>query len=258
MTKINFYEDHQSVLEHLDKQETNVALEKAKLLVNKFPEHALPRFTMGLCYHQKQDVFHAIENFTLALRLDPSFISAAELLLKLNKDNYSLGELKYIYSLIIAYKDGTEEMYQFVQKFKDVPLNANLSIPNIGQDTLVARELPGVDNNAYIQHLINEMDKPQEPIQPEIPPRKELSILPEQHYTPPPKKSVPMQNNKNDQSLRYGIETMTMAKLYIRQGLYEQALGILSKLKERDPESALIAEEIAHVKQLMNDAKESR
>ncbi|MEA2077505.1 MAG: tetratricopeptide repeat protein [Candidatus Marinimicrobia bacterium] len=253
MEQINFYKDNQSVLDHLEKQETDVALEKAKLLVNNNPKEALPLFSIGLCYYQKQDIFHAIECFTKALQFDPGFISAAEMLLKLNKDNYSLGELKYIYSLIIAYKDGTDEMYQFVQKFKDTPLNANLSIPNLGQDELKTQDLPGVDNNIYIQHLINEMDEPTVTTQTDIPPRKEISIISEQQFTLPPKKSIPVQNNKNDQSARYGIETLTMAKLYIRQGLYEQAMGILMKLQLRDPASELVNIEIERVKQLIND-----
>lgn len=256
MEQVNFYDENQSVLEHLDKRETGVALEKAKILVEKYPGKALPFFSMGLCYHQKNDIFHAIECFTNALRLDPGFISAAEMLLKLNKDNYSVGELKYIYSLIIAYKDGTDEMYKFVQTFSDVPLIADLSIPNLGQDELKKTSLPGADDNAYIQHLIKEMDKPVEPIHPDIPPRKEIAIIPEQDFTPPPKKSVPVRNNKNDNSTQYGIETMTMAKLYIRQGLYRQALAILNKLQERDPGSVLIKEEIEKVTKLMKDMKE--
>ena len=256
MERVVFYKENQSILEHLDKGETGVALEKAKILLEKHPQEALPLFSMGLCYHQKQDIFHAIECFTKALQLDPTFISAAEMLLKLNKDNYSLGELKYIYSLIIAYKDGTDEMYQFIQKFADVPLIANLSISNIGQDDMRKPDLPGVNDNDYIQHLINEMDKPQEPIKPDIPPKKEISIIPEQKFTPPPKKNIPVQNNNKDNSSKYGIETMTMAKLYIRQGLYRQALGILSKLLERDPSSELIRAEINKVQQLINETKE--
>ncbi len=255
MEQLNYYEDNQSVLKHLEKNETNVALEKAKLLLDKYPKDALIWFSMGLCYHQKEDIFQAIDCFTRALSFDPSFISAAEMLLKLNKDNYSLGELKYIYSLIISYKDGTDEMYNFIQKFKDTAIISKLSIPNIGQDKLKTEDLPGIDNNAYIQHLITEMDKPDSKNYPETPPRKELSIVPEQQFVPPPKKRIPVQNNKNDQSTRYGIETLTMAKLYIRQGLFEQAMGILLKLQQRDPGSELVKAEIEHVKQLMNDEK---
>jgi len=256
MEQVTFYDESQSILEHLDKREAGVALEKAKLLIDKFPGEALPLFTMGLCYHQKEDIFRAIECFTKALRLDPAFISAAEMLLKLNKDNYSLGELKYIYSLIIAYKDGTDEMYQFMQKFEDTPMISNLSIPNIGQDELKKPDIPRDDNNTYIQHLITEMDKPQETIKSEAPPKKEISIIPEQQFTPPPKKATPVLDNKKDNSSKYGIETMTMAKLYVRQGLYRQALGILSKLQERDPESDMIRTEIRKVQQLINDTKE--
>jgi len=257
MEQINYYEDNQSVLEHLEKRETAVALEKARLLVGKFPEKALAHFSMGLCYHQQEDIFHAIECFTQALQIDPAFIIAAEMLLKLNKDNYSLGELKYIYSLIVAYKDGTDEMYQFLEKFKDIPLNANLSIPELGQDSLKTNEVPGLDNNDYIEHLINEMDKPEEPPKRETVTRKEIAIIPEKEFIPPPKKTVPVQNNKHDQATKYGIETLTMAKLYVRQGLFEQAMGILLKLQQRDPDSGLVKEEIERVKQLMNEKKES-
>ena len=255
MEQINYYEDTQSVLEHLEKNETNVALEKVKLLLDKYPEDALAWFSLGLCYYQKEDVFKAIDSFTRAIGFDPSFISAAEMLLKLNKDNYSLGELKYIYSLIIAYKGGTDEMYSFIQKFKNTTINSKLSVPNFGQDKLKTQDLPGVDDNTYIQHLITEMDKPEKNTGYEKPQRKEISIVPEQQFIPPPKKKIPVQNNKNDQSTRYGIETLTMAKLYIRQGLFEQAMAILLKLQQRDPESEQISSEIDHVKQLMKDEK---
>lgn len=255
MEQLNYYEDTQSVLEHLEKNETNVALEKVKLLLDKHPEDALAWFSLGLCYYQKEDIFKAIDSFTRALGFDPSFISAAEMLLKLNKDNYSLGELKYIYSLIIAYKNGTDEMYSFIRKFKNTTINSKLSIPNLGQDKLKTQGLPGVDDNAYIQHLITEMDKPEKSTTLESPQRKEISIVPEKQFIPPPKKKIPVQNNKNDQNTRYGIETLTMAKLYIRQGLFEQAMAILLKLQQRDPESAQLRAEIDHVKQLMRDEK---
>ena len=255
MEQINYYEDTQSVLEHLEKNETNVALEKVKLLLDKYPEDALAWFSLGLCYYQKEDVFKAIDSFTRAIGFDPSFISAAEMLLKLNKDNYSLGELKYIYSLIIAYKNGTDEMYSFIQKFKNTTINSKLSVPNFGQDKLKTQDLPGVDDNTYIQHLITEMDKPEKNTGYKKPQRKEISIVPEQQFIPPPKKKIPVQNNKNDQSTRYGIETLTMAKLYIRQGLFEQAMAILLKLQQRDPGSEQVNSEIDHVKQLMKDEK---
>ncbi len=49
-----------------------------------------------------------------------------------------------------------------------------------------------------------------------------------------------------------------MAKLYIRQGLFEQAMNILLKLQQRDPGSELVNAEIDHVKQLIkNEKKES-
>ncbi len=46
-----------------------------------------------------------------------------------------------------------------------------------------------------------------------------------------------------------------MAKLYIRQGLYEQAMDILLKLQQRNPNSELVHTEIERVKQLIIDEK---
>jgi hypothetical protein len=131
-----------------------------------------------------------------------------------------------------------------------------LSVPNLGQDELKTEGLPGVDDNAYIQHLINEMDKPQKVVPIEMPPKRNLSNVPDQGFTPPPKKNIPLQNNKNDQSARYGIETLTMAKLYIRQGLYEQAMGILMKLQDRDPGSEAVTNEINNLLEIMDGSKE--
>ncbi len=256
MDQLHLYENSQTILGHLKNNELGIAFEKAKELITKHPENALLWYSLGLCYYQKQDNFNAIDSFTRVLRFDPSFVSAGEMLLKLNKDNYSIPELKYIYSLIIAYKEGTDEMYQFILKFESTPMSMDLTVPNLGQDELKTEGLPGVDDNAYIQHLINEMDKPKEAAPIQMPPKKKLSIIPEQSFTPPPKRNIPLQNNKNDQSARYGIETLTMAKLYIRQGLYEQAMGILMKLKDREPESEAVINEINNLLQIMDASKE--
>jgi len=99
------------------------------------------------------------------------------------------------------------------------------------------------------------MDKPEQSPTIESPQRKEISIVPEKQFIPPPKIKIPVQNNKNDQNTRYGIETLTMAKLYIRQGLLEQAMAILLKLQQRDPGSTQVRSEIDHVQQLMRDEK---
>jgi tetratricopeptide (TPR) repeat protein len=256
MDQLHLYENSQSILEHLKNNEVGIAFEKAKALVTKHPDSALLWYSLGLCYYHKQDNFNAIDSFTRALRFDPSFVSAGEMLLQLNKNNYSIPELKYIYSLIIAYKEGSDEMYQFIQKFKNTPMSMDLSVPNLGQDELKTEGLPGVDDNAYIQHLINEMDKPQKVVPIEMPPKRNLSNVPDQGFTPPPKKNIPLQNNKNDQSARYGIETLTMAKLYIRQGLYEQAMGILMKLQDRDPGSEAVTNEINNLLEIMDGSKE--
>ncbi len=257
MKQLSFYENSRNILKHLEKNENEIAFTEAKKLLNTHPNEGLIWFIMGLYYQRKQDIFNAIDSFTRALRYDPSFVSAAEMLLKLNKDNYSVSELKYLYLVITAYKKGSPEMHQFLRKFKDTLANAQLTVPNLGQDELSADNLPGVDDNKYIQHLIKNMDNPEQ-AQKEItsPAKKELSIIPEKDYRPPRNKAPePVINNTTTNKNNYGIETMTMAQLYIRQGLYEQALDILFKLQQRDPSSERVNGEIERVSILMKEAK---
>lgn len=51
----------------------------------------------------------------------------------------------------------------------------------------------------------------------------------------------------------YGIETLTMAKLYIRQGLYKQAMNILMKLIDQKPDDEDIQIEIDNLQVLIRE-----
>lgn len=264
MEILNFYEKSRTALAHLDKNETEAAYKVIKKLLTAFQGKALIWYLMGRYYEQKKDIFHSIDSYTRALHTDPAFLSAAEKLLQLNKDNYSVGELKYLYSLITVYKKGSEEMYQFLQKFKNTPINADLTVPDLDQDRLSADELPGMDDDAYIQHLIRGMDKIEEdrakktaqepPEKKDIPSEKKDQAgtgIPED-FQPPPKQAPPPNNNEKLSRLSsYGIETMTMAQMYIRQGLYENAMEILLKLQKRNPSSERIENEISRVRELI-------
>jgi tetratricopeptide (TPR) repeat protein len=255
MKKISFYEKCKVILAHLEKNEIVSACEKAEVLLDDFPDKALSHFMMGLCCRRKQDIICAIRHFTLTLRADPSFISAAEILIDLNKDNYSVGELKYLYGIVMQYKKADAGMQQFLHQFADVPLRSDLSVPDKRQEEKLPAELPGVDDNAYIQHLITEMEKT-----PDVPaslPETPAADVPETAYRPPrPKAPAPPASDKrNGTGPGYGIETMTMAQLYIRQGLYENALDILVKLQKRDPLSERIKNEIERVQKCMREEK---
>ncbi|MBW6457690.1 MAG: hypothetical protein K0B52_00860 [FCB group bacterium] len=257
MKKITFYEKCQTILGHLEKNENDIAYVKAEELHDIFPASALTNFIMGLCCQRRQEIIEAIRYFTMTLRYDPSFVSAAEMLVKLNKDNYSVGEMKYLYGIITQFKKADDEMLQFLHKFIEVPLIPNLSVPDRRKEEALPETLPGIDDNAYIQHLITEMDRPREqaPKVPEPAPAAKPASVPETGYRPPRPKvpASPANDKKNGMGPGYGIETMTMAQLYIRQGLYENALDILIKLQKRDPLSERIRNEIDRVQKLIRE-----
>jgi tetratricopeptide (TPR) repeat protein len=250
MKKISFYQECQIVLQHLEKNENQEACRKAELLRKTHPDNALICYVTGLCYRRTRDVFKTIEYLTLTLRNDPSFTSAAEMLLELNKDNYTVGELKYLYEIIANYKEADPEMLRFLQKFKDVPVKPDLTIPERPAEQVATASFTGIDDNAYIQHLINEMDKPEVK---SLPTEEKPEKVPTPAYRPPRQKiPVASQNNiKNGNGSAYGIETMTMAQLYIRQGLYDNAMDILLKLQKRDPLSERIKNEIKRLNGLI-------
>jgi tetratricopeptide (TPR) repeat protein len=291
MEYLQFLHESRDILQSLEKSEAS-PLQRAEELLKRYPRHALSHFVLACCQREQRSYIDAIRNCSKALRMDPSFIAAAEMLLELNKDNYSVGELKYLYSLISAYKDTTPEMQQFLRKFKDIPMNAQLTLPEPEKVPEKAENLPGSSDNEYIRHLINEMDEtefrqeieavrekattdshereealsfPGESIKdgeervstpvPAAQPEEKTEPAIRLDFQPPVKQNPVRQlNNKTATANNYGIETMTMAQLYIRQGLYEHAMQILLKLKEKDPGSERIQKEMDRVKKLMDEA----
>ncbi|MDZ7820369.1 MAG: hypothetical protein U5N26_00360 [Candidatus Marinimicrobia bacterium] len=271
MEILSFYEQSQSVLTYLEKDETEPAYSTCKNMLKAFPGSALVWYLLGCYYEKKKDIFHSIDSYTRALHTDPTFLAAAEKLLALNKDNYSVGELKYLYTLILDHKKGSEEMRRFLQKFKKVPMDAELTVPDLGQDQLSANDLPGMDDDAYIRHLIRGMDRIEEKSRStpagQGPPEQasgggekgtEEKAIPVD-FRPPPKQTPAPQNNDTPvKPASYGIETMTMARMYIRQGLYENAIDILLKLQKRDPSSERVKKELERVKQLISEENEDK
>lgn len=248
MKDLNLYQSGQAILEHLKRDEGSIAFDKAKALASENPKSPLILFALAKCYEAKKDTYHAIEAYTNVLKYDPSFISAAEKLIELNKDNYSLGELKYIYTLIVAQKEGTEEMYRFLDEFKNTEIKKKLSITKTQQSD---NEAPRAKDNNYIKHLITQMHSEEA--------RGDTCAIPSP-ITPPPQqpKIVEQPDIERLTNQSYGIETLTMAKLYIRQGLYEQAMGILLKLLKREPEAEDIQIEIDNLQILMREKKQEQ
>lgn len=293
MEILEFLETSRDILENPGSKAGKNRLQRAKELLSDNPEQALAYYVLAVCYHEKEDYFEAIKNYTLTLKKDPEFIEAAKMLLELNKDNYSVPELKYLYTLICNYQDGQQEMQQFLHKFEDAPLKSELSIPEAPKTIENPEELPGTSDNEYIRHLLQEMEKPEEteknvkneetltsislreeklPFPGESIEGEKEAVLNESKdavknssgeafftldFQPPAKQAPPPQNNVKPSSVNnYGIETMTMAQLYIRQGLYEHALQILLKLQERNPEDERVKDEIERVNKLMREQTE--
>lgn len=304
METLTFLSGSRDILEKLHKQDAALLLKQATLLLERYPEQALAHYVMALCLHQNGDIPGTLRHLAAVLQRDPSFVSAAELLLELNKDNYSIGELKYLYSLIAAHKAVPPEGLHYLRKFPDVALKTDLSIPETGKSPEAAPEtLPGSDDDVYIRHLLDEMEHSEKTEMPQAeaeamttieisedaPPLPGESITDKEKAVPlfteettetpkdktqdvkapsptprevpaaqtgiyqPPRKQTPPQNNKPGPAASYSVETLTMAQLYIRQGLYKYALDILLKLQKRDPASERIRQEIERVKQYMNE-----
>lgn len=245
MKDLNLYQNGQAIFEHLKRHEIDSAFQKAKSLGQEHPKSPLVLFALAKCYEEKEDTFHAIEAYTHVLKYDPSFVSAAEKLVELNKDNYSLGELKYLYTLIVSHKEGTEEMYRFLDQFKKTEMKSKLSISKFSQDPKESSD------NVYIKHLIDQMHNNQNDST-----MGDVCSIPGPITPPPqqPKEDV-FPDVERLTNTSYGIETLTMAKLYIRQGLYEQAMGILLKLLKRDPNAEDVQIEIDNLQILMREKK---
>lgn len=293
MEILEFLETSRDILENPGSKAGINRLQRAEELLSAHPEQALAYYVLAVCYHEKEDYFEAIKNYTLTLEKDPEFIEAAKMLLELNKDNYSVSELKYLYTLICNYQDGQQEMQQFLRKFEDAPLKSELSIPEAPKTIENPEELPGTNDNEYIRHLLQEMEKPEESeksakdeeaytsinlhdeklpfpgesIEEKKEPEQNEAKEPEKDsgkeafftldFQPPAKQPLPPQNNVKPSPVNnYGIETMTMAQLYIRQGLYEHALQILLKLQERDPDAERVKAEIERVNKLIREQTE--
>jgi len=295
------------ILDKIGEQDPVFLQKQAELLLDRYPEAALAHFVMARCLREQGDIPGTLRYLAAVIRLDPGFASAAELLLELNKDSYSIGELKDLYRLTAAHKPPAPEVREFLRKFRDVPFKTELSIPEADKKSETAAEkLPGPDDDTYIGLLIDQMDRPEaedkadlqtdsknvstiEIVEDTLPlPGESISdkesdspsplkksypqaeaeqaapaagaSAPQESYPlktntfQPPRKQAPPQNNSKQSpvSSSYGIETLTMAQLYVRQGLYDYALDILLKLQKRDPGSERIRQEIERVKQCMN------
>lgn len=235
-------------VELMDNNEMTQAFKIVSRLVDEYQTHPLSWHCLGEYYLKQKNIFKAIHCFTKTLQVDPTFVMTAEKLIELNVDNYSVGEMKYLYQIILRYKPGDEEMYQFMEKFAEENVITDLSSPDVGLDDMSVESLPGTDNKDYIEHLIHEMDAQEE----ELPEEHIETVVANLPQAIPLPKRKPAKNGKHaNNEPAYKIETLTMARLYIRQGLYEQAKNILLKLQKRNPESQVYRDEIQRVDALI-------
>lgn len=242
-------------VEFMENNEMTQAFKIVSRLVDEYQTNPLSWHCLGEYYLKQKNIFKAIHCFTKTLQIDPSFVKTAEKLLELNVNNYSVGEMKYLYQIILRYKPGDEEMYRFMEKFASESVVTDLSSPDVGLDDMSMESLPGADNKDYIEHLIHEMDAQEE----ELPEERVETVMADLPRSIPLPKRKPAKNGKHtNNEPAYKIETLTMARLYIRQGLYEQAKNILEKLKKRNPESQVYQEEIQRVDTMILEAEKEK
>lgn len=245
-------------------------------------ENNIIEYLRAICNQEIGNVEIAIKQFTKILDKDPTFIKAAEILVNLNKSSYSIGELKYFYELISAVKSNNK-MRAFIRKYRNVPSEFNPE-PNIQKMTKNIRsrspkKLNG--NNKNLNPLIKELKLNAEKYKNEIKnntekksPKSKLAIMPDADAESNKKKSKKIvdkseskfskkendkggkKDNKENIDLAINVETLTIARLYIKQGYYNEALDILLKLKKRDGvNNKKILETIEEVKKLIQTEK---
>ena len=246
-------------------------IEEIKTKVDK---NNLIEYLRAVCNQEIGNIEIAIIQFTHILDRDPSFIKIPEILIKLNKGFYSIGELKYFYELILAVKPGNKNMRLFVEKHHKLHSIFN-SEPNLSEIkkqpySQSIKELK--KENKYLIELVKELKingqkyKSDNENDFEEKPRNMPAIMPDVDAESIHKQSNKFiekfgnnfsKNNYNIKEKNVNVETLTIAKLYIKQGYYKEALDILFKLKEQDENKNRdkILETIDEVKELVQDKR---
>lgn len=261
------YKDAHNKIESVDK----------KLMGNNIVE-----YLRAVCNQEVGNVETAIKQLTQILDKDPTFIIAAEILISLNKSFYSIGELKYFYELILAVKPNNNKMQAFVRKYHNVPsiFNPEPNIQKMKKEIRSRSNRKSNGNGKYLNPLIKELKLNAERYKNEIKDKTEKksqkgkpAIMPDVDAESIQKQSKKIvdksksksskkenaeesqkekKDNEKNNDLVINVETLTIARLYIKQGYYKEALDILLKLEKRDGGSnKKILETIKEVKKLI-------
>jgi tetratricopeptide (TPR) repeat protein len=244
-------------------------------------------YLRAVCNQEVGNIAIAIKQFTQVLDKDPTFIKIAETLIDLNKSSYSIGELKYFYELILSIKPNNQQMHAFVGKHHNVP-SQFYPEPNIQKMKKVIHSLPikkSNGKNRYINPLIRELELNAEKYKNDIKNNGEKKskkdkpvIMPDFDAESTQKQNKKISDKLKDNSSKkknynkdkednkknkgngnnrvINVETLTIARLYIKQGYYKEALDILFKIKKQDgSNNEKILETIKEVKKLIKQGK---
>ena len=244
-------------------------------------------YLRAVCNQEVGNIAIAIKQFTQVLDKDPTFIKIAETLIDLSKSSYSIGELKYFYELILSIKPNNQQMHAFVGKHHNVP-SQFYPEPNIQKMKKVIHSLPikkSNGKNRYINPLIRELELNAEKYKNDIKNNGEKKskkdkpvIMPDFDAESTQKQNKKISDKLKDNSSKkknynkdkednkknkgngnnrvINVETLTIARLYIKQGYYKEALDILFKIKKQDGgNNEKIFETIKEVKKLIEQEK---
>ncbi|MDA3871805.1 MAG: hypothetical protein PF551_05585 [Candidatus Marinimicrobia bacterium] len=244
-------------------------------------------YLRAVCNQEVGNLAIAIKQFTQVIDKDPTFIKIAETLINLNKSSYSIGELKYFYELILAIKPNNQQMHAFVEKHHNVPSQFDPE-PNTQKMEKIIHLRSIKESNRkgkYINPLIRELElnaekykndiknnggKKSKKDKPVIMPDFDAESTQKQNKKIVDKlvnnsskkknynkdKEDNKENKGNENNRVINVETLTIARLYIKQGYYKEALDILFKIKKQDGDNnEKIFETIKEVKKLIKQEK---
>ncbi|MEA1986058.1 MAG: hypothetical protein U9N76_01045 [Candidatus Marinimicrobia bacterium] len=264
LEKLNFQiaNIYNEVAELLSEGRCKKAQQKIESVSPELQTNTIIEYIRAVCNKEVGNTKLAIKQLTYLIDKDPGFVSAVELILALNKSSYLIGELKYFYELILFVKPENIEMWNFVEKYKDVESIFNKK-PNFNEFSKRESEIQKLEEKKEIKSinaLVTQIHKNKNNLKSgsgELPKkntnRKSIAIMLDEEREKNKNPNTRSKKNKTVYNINNRIaeiETLTIAKLYIKQGFYKEALDILYKIKKRD-NGKNVSETIDEVKKLI-------
>lgn len=253
---------YNEVAELLSEGRCKKAQQKIESVSPELQTNTIIEYIRAVCNKEVGNKKLAIKQLTYLIDKDPGFVSAVELILALNKSSYLIGELKYFYELILFVKPENIEMWNFVEKYKDVESIFNKK-PNFNEFSKRESEIQKLEEKKEIKSinaLVTQIHKNKNNLKSgsgELPKkntnRKSIAIMLDEEREKNKNPNTRSKKNKTVYNINNRIaeiETLTIAKLYIKQGFYKEALDILYKIKKRD-NGKNVSETIDEVKKLI-------